>query len=156
MDYVNDDDNDDDDDDDDDELFLRNGWPTKVIKSISCRVHFQRFSPSQISNTSHAGFKTTLNQRSGLVKWNCAVVRTTTPRPHKDMNPFWGMVFSIFPAFSKCMFYINTCTHVHKLYRPWFQYWIKHRSLHITKDVWLNSNIKLRQYYTSSLCVASW
>ena len=42
--------------------------------------HCQRSSPSQISDTTPAGFKPTQNLSSGLVERSCEVVITTTPQ----------------------------------------------------------------------------
>ena len=48
---------DDDDDDDDDEFFCGMVDRRDGFSLISSRNHFQRFSPSQISNTPRAGFQ---------------------------------------------------------------------------------------------------
>ena len=70
-----DDDDDDDDGDDDDELLLiklNNRWPTKSLD------HCQRFSPSQISDTPRAGFKSAQKLSSGFVEWSYTIL-TTSP-----------------------------------------------------------------------------
>ena len=61
---------DDDDDDDDDELFLCivDWW--KAFSHISSQDHYQRSSPSVISETPQAVFKTALNLSSGFVQWS--------------------------------------------------------------------------------------
>ena len=41
--------------------------------------HCQRFLPSQISDTLHAGFEPAQNLSSGFIEWSCAVVITATP-----------------------------------------------------------------------------
>ena len=45
---------------------------------ISSRDHYQRFSPSRISNTPRAGFESAQNLSLGFVEWSSAVVITTT------------------------------------------------------------------------------
>ena len=52
----------------------------KVLSLTSSWDHSKRFSPSQISDTSWAGFEHLQNLSSGFVKGSCAVVITTTPR----------------------------------------------------------------------------
>ena len=54
----------------------------KAFSLISSRGHCQRSSLSRISDTPRAGFEPAQNLSSGLVKWRCAVVITTTPRRH--------------------------------------------------------------------------
>ena len=52
---------------------------------IFSRGHYQRSSPSRISDTSQAGFETAQNLSSHFVEWNCAAVITlchTTRLPH--------------------------------------------------------------------------
>ena len=51
----------------------------KVFSVIFSRDHCQRFPPSQISDTSRAGFEPAQNLSSDLVEWSCAVSITTTP-----------------------------------------------------------------------------
>ena len=50
----------------------------KAFSLISSRDHCQRSSPSRISNTPWVGFEPAQNMSSGLAKWSCAVVITTT------------------------------------------------------------------------------
>ena len=52
----------------------------KSFSLISSRDHFQRSSPSRISDTSRARFEPAQNQSSGFVEWICAVVITATPQ----------------------------------------------------------------------------
>ena len=52
----------------------------KGFSLIFSRDHCQRFSPSRTSDTPRTGFEPAQNLSSGLVKWSCAVVITTTPR----------------------------------------------------------------------------
>ena len=54
----------------------------KAFSLISSRDHCQRFSPLRISDMPRAGFEPAQNLSSGLVKWSCAVVITTTPQCH--------------------------------------------------------------------------
>ena len=54
----------------------------KVFSIISSQDHYQRSSPSQISDTLQAGFEHAQNLSWGLVEPSCAVVITTTPRRH--------------------------------------------------------------------------
>ena len=54
----------------------------KAFSLISSRDHYQRSSPSRISDTPRAGFEPPQNLSSGLVEWSCAVVITTTSRRH--------------------------------------------------------------------------
>ena len=55
-------------------------WLTDERRSlISSRDPCQRSSPSRISDTPRAGFKSAQNLGSRFDKWNCAVVITTTP-----------------------------------------------------------------------------
>ena len=61
----------------------------KVFSLISSRDHYERSSPSRISDTSRAGFEPAQNLSSGLVKWSCAVVITTTPRNYKFLYKFY-------------------------------------------------------------------
>ena len=49
----------------------------KAFSLISSRDHYQRSSPSRISDTLWAGFEPVQNLSSGLVEWSCAVVITT-------------------------------------------------------------------------------
>ena len=57
-------------------------WLTdeKAFSLICSRDHWQRSSPSRISDTEPTGFEPAQNLCSGLVEWGCAVVITTTPR----------------------------------------------------------------------------
>ena len=55
----------------------------EVFSLISSRDHCQRSSPSRISDMPWAGFEPVENLISGLVKWSCAVVITTTPQHHR-------------------------------------------------------------------------
>ena len=52
----------------------------KAFSLISSQDHWQRSSPSRISDTPRAGFEPAHSLSSGLVEWSCAVVITTTPR----------------------------------------------------------------------------
>ena len=61
----------------------------KVFSLISSQDHYERFSPSRISDTSRAGFEPAQNLSSGLVKWSCVVVITTTPRNYKFLYKFY-------------------------------------------------------------------
>ena len=75
-------------DDDDDELFLWYGWPTKGVSP-----YFQPGPLAEIltiANLRHtqAGFEPVQNLSLGLVKWNCAVVITTTPWCHYTTTPW--------------------------------------------------------------------
>ena len=62
------DDNDDNDDDDnvDDEFFLQNGLLRKAFNFISSWNHWQRFTPSQISNMLRAKFEPCIEPQSIL------------------------------------------------------------------------------------------
>ena len=60
-------------------IILLYGDRRKAFRLISNRNHCQRSSPSRISDTPRAGFEPAQNMSSGLVKWSCTVVRTTTP-----------------------------------------------------------------------------
>ena len=51
----------------------------KAFSLISSWDHYQRSSPSRISDTPRAGFEPAQNLSSGLVEWSCAVVINTTP-----------------------------------------------------------------------------
>ena len=77
---------DDDEDDDDDDLFCDMVNRRKAFSIISSRGHFQRSSPSWISDTSRAGFEPAQNLSSGFDEWSCAVVITTAPQPHSSDN----------------------------------------------------------------------
>ena len=50
----------------------------KAFSFISRRDFYQRFSPSQISDTPQAGFEPALNQSSGFPEKSCVVVIPTT------------------------------------------------------------------------------
>ena len=52
----------------------------KAFSLISSRDHCQRSSPSWISDKPRAGHEPAHDLSSGLVKWSCTVVITTTPR----------------------------------------------------------------------------
>ena len=52
----------------------------KAFNLISSRDHYQRSSPSRISDTPQAAFQPAQYLSSSLVEWSCAVVITTTPR----------------------------------------------------------------------------
>ena len=58
----------------------------KAFSLISSRDHCQRSSPLQISDTLRAGFEPVQNLSSGLNYWSCAVVITTTPWSHWDIE----------------------------------------------------------------------
>ena len=60
----------------------------KAFCLICNRDHCQGSSPSRISDTSQTGFETLQNLNSGLVKWSCEVVMTTTPH-RSDYRTFW-------------------------------------------------------------------
>ena len=47
---------------------------------IFCQGHYQRFSPSQFSDTPWAGLEPALSQSLDVIEWSCAVVITTTPQ----------------------------------------------------------------------------
>ena len=51
-----------------------------ALSIISSWDHCQRFSPSQISNTSRAGFEPAQNLSSGFAEGSCAELITTNPR----------------------------------------------------------------------------
>ena len=51
----------------------------KAFSVISSRDHFQRFSPSRISDMPRAGLEPAQNLSSGFVEWSFTVVITTTP-----------------------------------------------------------------------------
>lgn len=59
-------------------------WLTgeRHLRLISRRDHCQRLSPSQISDTSQAGFESAQNLSSNFAEWSWAVVINTTPRCH--------------------------------------------------------------------------
>ena len=60
----------------------------KALNLISKWNHYQRSSPSRISDMPRAGFQPTQSLSSGLVEWSCPVVITTTPRRHSPQaNP---------------------------------------------------------------------
>ena len=78
----------------------------KAFSLISSRDHYQRSSPSQISNTPRAGFEPAQNLTSGLVERSCAVVITTTPWCHKWYYiPIW-VYWKCFTVFIK---YVLIC-----------------------------------------------
>ena len=52
----------------------------KAIFLTSRRDHCQRFSQSQISDTSRGGFKPVQNLSSGFAEWSCAFMLTITLR----------------------------------------------------------------------------
>ena len=64
----------------------------KVFSLISSRDHYQRSSPSRISDTPWAGFEPAQNLSSGLVEWSCAAVITTTSYP--SVSSFSSILFS--------------------------------------------------------------
>ena len=49
-----------------------------ALSLISSWDHYQRFSPSQISDTPRTGFEPAQNLGTAFVEWNCSVVITTT------------------------------------------------------------------------------
>ena len=67
----------------------------KRFSLISSRDHCQISSPSRISHTPRAGFEPAQNLSSGLVEWSCAVVITTTPRRHYDLQCILYLVYYI-------------------------------------------------------------
>ena len=70
----------------------------KVFSLISSRDHCQRFSPSWISDTTRAGFAPAQNLSSGFYEWSCAVVITTTSRPHRGRdwnNPAFILIYFV-------------------------------------------------------------
>ena len=91
----------------DDKLFL---WLAEK-RPISSWNHFQRSSPSRISDTPWAGFEPEQTLRSGFAEWSYAVVINTTPRRHIVIRylpclgyckniPFQVMMFHlIFPIY---------------------------------------------------------
>ena len=54
----------------------------KAFTLISSQDHYQRSSPSWISNMPQAGFEPVQNLSSCFVEWSCAVMITTTPWRH--------------------------------------------------------------------------
>ena len=54
----------------------------KAFSLISSRDHWQRSSPSRISDMPRAGFEPVQKLSLGFVEWSCAVVITTTPQHH--------------------------------------------------------------------------
>ena len=64
----------------------------KAFSLISGRGHWQRSSPSRISDTPRAEFEPARILSSGLVEWSCAVVITTTPRRHQQKKSLWGKI----------------------------------------------------------------
>ena len=55
---------------------------------ISSQDHFQRSSPSPISDTPRAGIEPAQSLSSGLVEWSCAVV--ITPRHHMERDSYFS------------------------------------------------------------------
>ena len=55
---------------------------------ISGRDHFQRSSPSPISDTPRAGTEPAQSLSSGLVEWSCAVV--ITPQRHMETDSYFS------------------------------------------------------------------
>ena len=58
----------------------------KAFSLISSRDHYQRFSPSRISDMLRAGSEPAQNLSSGFIEWSCAVVITTTPWRHETKD----------------------------------------------------------------------
>ena len=56
----------------------------KAFSFISSPDHCRISSPSRISDTPRTGYEPARNLSSGLVKWSCAVVVTTTPRRYEN------------------------------------------------------------------------
>ena len=66
----------------------------KACRLIFSQDHFQRSSPSRISDTSQVGFEPAQNLSSGLVEWSCVVVITTTLRRQWDNTIFLAKVIN--------------------------------------------------------------
>ena len=75
----------------------------KTFSLISSWDHFQRSSPSQISDTPRAEFEPVQNLTPGFVEWSCAEVITITPRRH---SPYFSPSFKFSPFFFK---YCSLC-----------------------------------------------
>ena len=58
----------------------------KAFCFISSQDHCQRSSPLRISDTSQAWFECPENLSSGLVEWSCAVVISTIPGRHWELD----------------------------------------------------------------------
>ena len=56
----------------------------KAFSLISNRDHYQRSSPSRISDTPRAGFEPMQNLSLSLFEWSCAIVITTTPSSYSS------------------------------------------------------------------------
>ena len=79
----------------------------KACSLISSRWHFQRSSPSRISDTPPAGFEPAPKLSSGSVEWSCAVMITTKPPVFHDFVFFFYLRKTT--ANSKVSFYVSLC-----------------------------------------------
>ena len=70
----------------------------KALNLISKWNHYQRSSPSRISDMPRTGFQPTQSLSSGLVEWSCPVVITTTPRRHKNKTK-WNLFSTYFNSY---------------------------------------------------------
>ena len=75
----------------------------KAFSLISSWDHFQRSSPSQISDTPRAEFEPVQNLTPGFVERSCAEVIAITPRRH---SPYFSPSFKLPPFFFK---YCSLC-----------------------------------------------
>ena len=66
----------------------------KALSLTHSQNHCQKFSPLQTSDKLQAGLEPGQNLNLGFVKWNCAIVITTTPQHHKDRlwRPHWTTI----------------------------------------------------------------
>ena len=67
----------------------------KTFSLISSQDHCQRSSTSRISDMPQAGFEPAQNLSSSLVKWNCAVVITSTTQCHTTMLGHYTILYRI-------------------------------------------------------------
>ena len=77
----------------------------KEFSLISIRYHYQRSSPSRISDKPRVGFEPAQNLSSGLIEWSCTAERTATSPRHKNVIYFFVKSFFgpiLIASFLKC------------------------------------------------------
>ena len=106
----------------------------KAFSLISSRDHYQRSSPSRISDKLRAGFEPAQKLSSDFVEWSCAEVITTSPQHQFRITN----IFSVSLKFEAS--YITG---------QWGEFWVKNSTLylHVLFLTFCFSSKNLRNYF---------
>ena len=112
----------------------------KAFSLIFSKDHWQRFSPSWISDTPQAEFEAAQNVISGFIEWSFAAMITTKPRRHHDRTMIEKS------SIGKRMFNFKCTVMRESDYKEWLCWFLDYlRFLRVLKTTF--------GYYLSNFCV---